>query len=82
MIDRSEQIVEDIKWTMFGMEENYVLPVQTLSDPEELIRAYDWMMEREAQIRGRLETIMPDYCNKAKEAGEELRRLWQELHRA
>ena len=23
MIDRSEQIVEDIKWTMFGMEENF-----------------------------------------------------------
>lgn len=67
---------------LFGTEENYVLPVQTLSDPEELIRAYDWMMEREAQIRSRLETIMPDYCNKAKEAGEELRRLWQELHRA
>lgn len=67
---------------LFGTEENYVLPVQTLSDPEELIRAYDWMMEREDQIRGRLETIMPDYCNRAKEAGEELRRLWQELHRA
>lgn len=67
---------------LFGTEENYVLPVQMLSDPEELIRAYDWMMEREDQIRGRLETIMPDYCHKAKEAGEELRRLWQELHRA
>ena len=23
MIDRSEQIVEDIKWTMFGMGENF-----------------------------------------------------------
>ena len=23
MIDRSEQIVEDIKWTMFGMEEHF-----------------------------------------------------------
>ena len=23
MIDRSEQIVEDIKWVMFGMAENF-----------------------------------------------------------
>ena len=23
MIDRSEQIIEDIKWAMFGMEENF-----------------------------------------------------------
>lgn len=67
---------------LFGTEENYVLPVQTLSDPEELINAYDWMMEREEQIRGRLETVMPDYCAKARAAGEELRKLWQEIHRA
>lgn len=65
---------------LFGTEENYVLPVQTLSDPEELIKAYDWMMEREGQIRARLEEIMPDYCRKAAQAGEELRRLWEKLH--
>lgn len=65
---------------LFGTEENYVLPVQSLSDPEELINAYDWMMEREAQIRGRLEEMMPDYCRKAAQAGEELRRLWENLH--
>lgn len=67
---------------LFGTEENYVLPVQTLSDPEELIKAYDWMMEREDQIRCRLEAVMPEYCEKAKEAGAELRRLWQEIHKA
>lgn len=65
---------------LFGTEEHYVLPVQTLSDPEELIKAYDWLMEREDQIRGRLESIMPGYCKRAGEAGEELRRLWQDLH--
>ncbi|MCI6715843.1 MAG: polysaccharide pyruvyl transferase family protein, partial [Lachnospiraceae bacterium] len=66
---------------LFGTEEHYVLPVQTLSDPEELINTYDWMMEREDQIRDRLENIMPGYCERAGEAGEELRRLWQDLHR-
>lgn len=65
---------------LFGTEENYVLPVQTLSDPEELIKAYDWMMEREDQIRCRLEAVMLDYCERAKAAGAELDRLWKELH--
>jgi polysaccharide pyruvyl transferase WcaK-like protein len=65
---------------LFGAEEHYVLPVQTLSDPEELIAAYQWMMQNEQEIRTHLQTIMPDYCAKAAQAGEELRRLWKELH--
>lgn len=67
---------------LFGTEEHYVLPVQTLSEPEELAKAYIWITEREEQIRGRLERIMPDYCKKAAEAGAELAGLWRELHRA
>lgn len=65
---------------LFGTEEHYVLHVQSLSDPEELIGAYDWMMEREEEIRGRLKEIMPSYCRRAGEAGEEIRKLWQSLH--
>jgi polysaccharide pyruvyl transferase WcaK-like protein len=65
---------------LFGTQEHYVLPVQTLSAPEELIAAYDWMMQNEQEIRTRLQTIMPDYCTRAVQAGEELRRLWTELH--
>ena len=48
--------------------------------PEELIGAFEWLMEREDEIRGRLREIMPEYCRKAALAGEELRRLWRELH--
>lgn len=66
---------------LFGSEEHYVLPVQTLESPEELIRAYDWLMEREGEIRTKLQRIMPEYCAKAKEAGEEVRRLWAEYNR-
>ena len=62
---------------LFGDAEHYVLPVQTLSNPDELIGAYEWMMEREGEIRGRLQEIMPEYCKKAVEAGEEIRRLWK-----
>ena len=65
---------------LFGTEEHYVLPVQTLSDPEELINAYEWMMAREGEIRARLSEIMPSYCGEAAKAGEEIRKLWQALH--
>ena len=65
---------------LFGAEKHYVLPVQTLENPEDLIRAYGWMMDREQKIRNRLETIMPEYCARAKEAGQEVRKLWEEIH--
>ena len=65
---------------LFGTEENYVLPVQKLSDPEELIKAFDWMMKREGEIRSGLQKRMPAYCKQAAEAGDEIRRLWKELH--
>lgn len=57
-----------------------MLPVQSLADPEELIGAFSWMMEREDDIRNTLQAIIPDYCKKAAEAGEELCRLWKSLH--
>ena len=63
---------------LFGTEEHYVLPVQTLEDREELIQAYDWMMDREQEIRSRLQEIMPEYCARAAAAGEEIRRIWNE----
>lgn len=66
---------------LFGTEENYVLPVQALEDPEELIQAYDWMMEREGQIRDRLEAVMPQYRERARAAGDEIRRIWADCHR-
>lgn len=64
---------------LFGSEEHYVLPVQTLEKPEELIGAYDWLMDREQEIRAGLARTMPEYCARAKMAGEEVRRLWNSL---
>lgn len=66
---------------LFGSEEHYVLPVQALQTAEELIWAYDWLMEREPEIREDLKRIMPQYCAKAKEAGEEIRRIWRQVSR-
>lgn len=66
---------------LFGTEENYVLPVQSLEQPQELIEAYEWLMKREQEIKGMLEEIMPQYCGQAKEAGGELRKLWEQCRK-
>lgn len=64
---------------LFGTEENYVLPVQALAKPQELLRAYKWIMDREEEIRARLMEIMPEYRMKAAGAGGEVRRIFAEL---
>lgn len=64
---------------LFGNEENYVLPVQTLQDADALIRAYEWLMREEEAIRVRLREIMPEYCAKAAQAGDEIRKLWKQV---
>lgn len=64
---------------LFGSEENYVLPVQTLQEPDALIRAYEWLMKEEEAIRVRLREIMPEYCAKAVQAGDEIRKLWKQI---
>ena len=64
---------------LFGSEEHYVLPVQALESPGELIQAYDWVMEREQQIRKRLTDRMPAYIARAEAAGDEVRKIWEQV---
>ena len=63
---------------LFGTEEGYVLPVQKLQDPGELVRAFSGIYEREAEIRGNLQEIMPSYVERALLTGREIDRLWEE----
>lgn len=53
---------------LFGTEENYVLPVQQLTQPEQLIKAFVWLSRREQEIRNHLERILPDYCATSRRA--------------
>ena len=39
---------------LFGEEEHYVLPVQTLRDPQQMLDAWNWLLSNEDQIRYRL----------------------------
>lgn len=60
---------------LFGTEENYVLPVQTMKEPDELTNHFKWIMEHENEIRNHLEEIMPEYISKAYRGKEALEKL-------
>lgn len=64
---------------LFGTEENYVLPVQSLQTSDALIDAFQWLMREETAIRDRLEKVMPSYRAEAAGAGEEIRKLWKQV---
>lgn len=53
---------------LFGTEENYVLPVQSLTRNEQLTEAFVWLHSREADIRNTLESVLPAYCATAARA--------------
>ncbi|MDO5547647.1 MAG: polysaccharide pyruvyl transferase family protein [Eubacteriales bacterium] len=54
---------------LFGTEENYVLPVQSLREESDLTRAFHWLLEHEEETRAQLQAILPDYIARAHEAG-------------
>ncbi|HJC25648.1 MAG TPA: polysaccharide pyruvyl transferase family protein [Candidatus Eisenbergiella merdavium] len=60
---------------LFGTWENYVLPVQSLQEEDELAKGFDWLLGEEGRIRKRLETVMPAYLERARQTGRMLSRL-------
>lgn len=72
---KARGIAKDI----FGKYENYVLPVQSLEKDDDLINAFDWMMENEGKIRKHLESFMPSYIKKAYQAGDEVKKIMGDI---
>lgn len=68
---KAKGIAKDI----FGTYENYVLPVQSLSQEDDLTNAFEWIYQREDQIRTHLQTMMPEYRDRALLIGEELKKI-------
>ena len=66
---------------LFGQEEHYVLPVQSLRNRDDLVKEFQWLSSQEKEIREKLEKKMPDYRNLALETGKEVDRLWEEFTR-
>lgn len=68
---KAKGIAKDI----FGTYEHYVIPVQSLQKVDDLVAAFQWLMEHEEDIRQHLQKFMPSYCAKAWEAGKEIQKL-------
>ncbi|MBQ8795842.1 MAG: polysaccharide pyruvyl transferase family protein [Clostridia bacterium] len=50
---------------LFGTSDNYVLPVQSLSDTMELVDSFKWLMDNEHNIKNHLIKVMPEYRERA-----------------
>jgi len=68
---KSKGIAKDI----FGTYENYVLPVQSLQEEDELTNSFIWLNEHEEGIRKHLKNFMPEYIEKAWAAGTHIVKL-------
>lgn len=68
---KARGIAKDI----FGTDENYVLPVQSLKNEDDLTNAFKWLEENEQKILNHLNSFMPSYCEKVWEAGKLVREL-------
>lgn len=57
---------------LFGIDENYVIPVQTLVCEDTMTVAFRWLMEYEKDIKKHLATIMPGYIERARGVKEDV----------
>lgn len=46
---------------LFGTDENYVMPVQSLKDEKDLLEAFKWLQNNEASVRNHLNAFIPEY---------------------
>lgn len=60
---------------LFGNEEHYVLPVQSLQQGNDLLKAFQWLQTHEDEIRKHYRTFMPGYLSKTFQAGQLLQTL-------
>lgn len=48
---------------LYGSNDNYVIPVQSFKEPDDLTKSFIWIMEHECEIKKHMEKIMPDYIS-------------------
>lgn len=58
---------------LFGTEEDYVLPVQSLALSSDLTNAFCWLCEHETEIRTKLKHFIPEYCDRMENAVEKVK---------
>lgn len=68
---KAKGIAKDI----FGTYKNYVLPVQSLSNKDDLINAFEWMKDNENGIRNNLNKFIPGYKVEALQSTGQIKEL-------
>ena len=64
---------------LFGTDDHYVIPVQSLRQREDLVKGFRWLWERKDEMKDRLLRVMPEYQKEALLTGKEVDRLWEEF---
>ena len=60
---------------LFGSEDNFVVSAQTLSNDDDLVNRFKWIMSNEISIKNRLSTIIPEYKNRVLKGVDAVRKL-------
>lgn len=68
---KARGIAKDI----FGSDENYVVSAQSLSEKDDLVKAYKWLSQNELSISNYLREKMPSYSSLSLKAKGVIRRL-------
>ncbi len=68
---KARGIAEDL----FGTSEHYVLPVQALTDPKDIIEAFDWLYRHEDEIHYTLAGAIPLYLRRAEQNADLIRQV-------
>ena len=68
---KAKGIARDI----FGTYENYVIPVQSFQKKDDLKNTFIWIYEHEKMIKEHLNNVMPEYCNQAFIARQQLNKI-------
>lgn len=62
---------------LFKNEAHYVIPVQSISNPDTLTQAFQWLIEQEAATKSRLQTFLPEYKSRMEPAIAAVRSLME-----
>lgn len=57
---------------LFGTDENYVMPVQSLKDEKDLLEAFKWLQNNETSVRTHLCGFIPEYVTRLESVHEKL----------
>ncbi|MCD7841661.1 MAG: polysaccharide pyruvyl transferase family protein, partial [Lachnospiraceae bacterium] len=60
---------------LFGSEENMVIPIADLIEPNKLIDKYQYIYNHQSEIHSQLGKIMPEYKKRSRRSLEEIAKL-------